>query len=133
MKRVTGLGGMFFRSRDQKTTLDWYRRHLGIDSAEWGGFAFKWLEKDQPEETGYTVWAAFPDETEYFAPSEQRFMMNFRVDDLEALVAALRSEGVQVVGDIEQHENGKFAWVLDPEGQKVELWEPVPSKEDPFL
>ena len=124
---------MFFRSRDPKTTIDWYRRHLGIDSADWGGFAFKWLETDQPEEIGCTVWAAFPEDTDYFAPSDQRFMVNFRVDDLNALLEALRSEGVEIVGDIEQHENGKFAWILDPEGQKVELWEPVPSKDDPYL
>lgn len=124
---------MFFRSRDQENTIDWYRRHLGIDAADWGGFAFKWLETDQPEETGYTVWAAFPDDTKHFAPSDQRFMVNYRVDDLEALVGALRSEGVEIVGEIEQHENGKFAWILDLEGQKIELWEPVPSKDDPYL
>ena len=123
---------MFFRSRDLKTTIDWYRQHLGIDAADWGGFAFQWLEKDQPEETGYTVWAAFPEDTNHF-PSNQQFMMNYRVDDLEALVGALKTEGVEIVGDIEQHENGKFAWILDPEGQKVELWEPVPSKDDPYL
>jgi predicted enzyme related to lactoylglutathione lyase len=123
---------MFFRSRDHKKTLDWYRQHLGIDAADWGGLAFQWLEKDQPEETGYTVWAAFPEDTNHF-PSDQRFMVNYRVDDLEALVGALRTEGVEIVGDIEQHENGKFAWILDPEGQKIELWEPVPSKDDPYL
>lgn len=133
MKRVTGLGGLFFKTRDPKEILDWYRRHLGIESEEWGGFAFRWLEPDQPEETGCTVWAAFPDDTQHFAPSEHSYMVNFRVDDLEGTIAALRSEGVEVVGEIEQHDNGKFAWILDPEGRKVELWEPVPSKDDPYL
>ena len=133
MKRVTGLGGVFFRSRDPKATLDWYRKCLGIDSDEWGGFAFRWLEADDPEETGYTVWGAFPDDTDYFGPGRQPFMLNFRVDDLERLLSALQSEGVEIAGAIQQHENGKFAWILDPEGRRVELWEPVPSKDDPYL
>ena len=133
MKRVTGLGGVFFRSGDAKGTLAWYRRHLGIDTADWGGYAFRWLEREQPDETGYTVWSAFPEDTKYFAPSEHAFMVNFRVADLEGLIAALRSEGVEMVGEIAHEENGKFAWILDPEGRKVELWEPVPSREDPYL
>jgi len=133
MRRVTGLGGMFFRSRNPKATLDWYRRHLGIESAEWGGFAFRWLDKEDPDEVGYTVWSAMPADTTYFAPSEESFMVNFRVADLEKLIAALETEGVRVVGEIEQHENGKFAWILDPEGRKIELWEPVPSKDDPYM
>ena len=133
MKRVTGIGGVFFRSRDPKASLEWYRKHLGIDSAEWGGYAFQWRQKEQAEEIGYTVWSAFPNDTKHFAPSQETFMVNYRVDDLDALVAELTSEGVEVVGDVEQHENGKFAWILDPEGRKVELWEPVPSKDDPYL
>jgi catechol 2,3-dioxygenase-like lactoylglutathione lyase family enzyme len=133
MKRVTGLGGMFFRSRDPKEAMTWYRRHLGIDVADWGGYAFRWLEPDRPEETGYTVWSAFPADTTYFAPSEHSFMVNFRVADLDALVDALRAEGVTVVGDVREEPNGKFAWILDPEGRKIELWEPVPSREDPYL
>jgi len=133
MRRVTGLGGMFFRSKDPKATLDWYRRHLGIESADWGGFAFQWLDKDDSGETGYTVWSAMPADTTYFAPSEESFMVNFRVADLEGLIAALETEGVHIVGEIQQHENGKFAWILDPEGRKIELWEPVPSKDDPYL
>lgn len=131
--RVTGLGGLFFRSRDPAATVDWYRVHLGIDAAEWGGFAFQWREKADPEEVGYTVWAAFPTDTEYFAPSGESFMINFRVADIEALIESLRAEGVEIAGDIEDHPNGKFAWILDPEGRKIELWEPVPSREDPYL
>ena len=133
MKRVTGIGGMFFTCRDPKATLDWYRTHLGIDAAEWGGFAFQWTEKGNPDQTGYTVWSAFPHDTEHFAPSQHPYMVNYRVDDLDALIAALKEEGVQVVGEVQEHPNGKFAWVLDPEGRKVELWEPVPSQEDPYL
>jgi len=132
-KRVTGLGGLFFRSRDPAATIDWYRTHLGIDSDEWGGFAFQWRAKDWPEEVGYTVWSAFPADTDYFSPSGESFMVNFRVADLAGLIEALRGEGVEIAGEVEEHPNGKFAWVLDPEGRKIELWEPVPSAEDPYL
>ena len=133
MKRVTGLGGLFFKSADRDATLAWYREHLGIESDAWGGFAFQWLDKGDPEETGYTVWSAFPADSTHFAPSEAPFMVNFRVADLEGLMAALKAEGVEVVGEIQQHENGKFGWILDPEGRKIELWEPVPSRDDPYL
>jgi catechol 2,3-dioxygenase-like lactoylglutathione lyase family enzyme len=133
MKRVTGLGGVFFKSRDPKATVEWYREHLGIDAAEWGGFAFQWTEEDAPDQTGYTVWSAFPENTEHFGSGGHSFMVNFRVDDLEGLIDALKAEGVEVVGEIEAHPNGKFAWIRDAEGRKVELWEPVPSGEDPYL
>lgn len=133
MKRVTGIGGVFFTSAHPDRTLDWYRTHLGIDAGDYGGFAFQWTEKDRPEQTGYTVWSAFPDSSDYLAPSDQPFMVNFRVADLEALIAALKEEGVEVVGEIEAHPNGKFAWILDLEGRKIELWEPVPSQDDPYL
>jgi catechol 2,3-dioxygenase-like lactoylglutathione lyase family enzyme len=133
MKRVTGLGGMFFKTADRDATLAWYREHLGIESEGWGGFAFQWLDKHDPAETGYTVWSAFPADTRHFAPSDAPFMVNFRVADLEGLFAALKAEGVEVLGEIQQHENGKFGWILDPEGRKVELWEPVPSKDDPYI
>jgi predicted enzyme related to lactoylglutathione lyase len=133
MRRVTGIGGIFFKSDDPGRTLEWYRTHLGIASGDFGGFAFQWSEKDRPNETGYTVWSVFPDTTAYFSPSEQPYMINFRVADLVGLVAALREEGVEIVGEIEQYPNGKFAWILDPEGRKIELWEPVPADEDPYL
>lgn len=133
MKRVTGLGGFFFKSRDSKATVEWYRNHLGIDSDEWGGFAFQWREKENPEEIGYTVWSAFPEDTKHFAPSESSFMMNFRVADLKKLLVDLEAEGVEIVGKMEEHENGKFAWILDMDGRKIELWEPVASKDDPYL
>jgi len=133
MSRVTGIGGVFFKSNDPAQILEWYRTHLGIASEDWGGFAFQWSEIEDPNETGYTIWGAFPDTTNYFSPSEQPFMVNFRVADLASLIGALKEEGVEVVGEIEQHPNGKFAWILDPEGRKIELWEPVSSDDDPYL
>jgi predicted enzyme related to lactoylglutathione lyase len=129
---VTGIGGVFVKSRDPAALLEWYRAHLGIESAEWGGFAFQWQEKERPDETGYTVWGVFPESTDYF-PSDQPYMVNFRVSDLAGLLAALEDAGVEVAGGIETHPNGSFAWILDPEGRKIELWEPVPSGEDPYL
>jgi predicted enzyme related to lactoylglutathione lyase len=133
MKRVTGLGGLFFKSQDPKSSLEWYRNHLGIESDEWGGFAFQWREKDTPDNIGYTVWSLFPEESKHFEPSQKQVMVNFRVDDLAALLPVLKDEGVEIVGEIEDHPNGKFAWILDPDGRKIELWEPVDSKDDPYL
>ena len=132
MKRTTGLGGIFFKADDPAAMRDWYRSHLGIDSDEWG-FSFVWRELDRPEKRGYTVWGPFSKTTDYFAPSEKPFMMNLRVADMDALLEALRDEGVELVGEPVTEENGKFAWVMDPEGNKVELWEPVDSDEDPYL
>lgn len=133
MARVTGIGGIFFKAQDQAKSLEWYRKHLGIESAEWGGCGFTWREATDPDEIGYTVWSPFKGDTDYFDPGRQPFMVNYRVDDLPAMLEALRAEGVEIVGDMIEEENGKFAWILDPDGQKVELWEPVPSAEDPYL
>ena len=124
MQRVTGLGGIFFKSNDPKKIREWYRTHLGIDAAE-DGAVFRWRDIDEPERTGSTVWSAFPTETKYFAPSDKPFMINYRVKDLKALLDELRKEGVTVVGQIEEYDYGKFGWILDPEGNKIELWEPV--------
>lgn len=131
--RVTGIGGVFFKSRDPASIRKWYRDHLGISSEDWGGFSFRWREQDRPDEIGYTVWGVFPDTTDYFAPAQQPYMLNYRVVDLAELVTALREEGVDIAGKIEEYPNGKFAWILDPEGRKIELWEPVPSSDDPYL
>jgi predicted enzyme related to lactoylglutathione lyase len=128
MKRVTGIGGVFYRVKEKEKLLDWYRRHLGIEAETWG-FMFRW----DGEPKGYTVWSLFSDDTEYFAPSERPFMINFRVADLEALLPVLREEGVEVVGGIDVEENGKFAWILDPEGTKLELWEPADPSQDPYV
>lgn len=131
--RVTGIGGVFFKSDDPASIRNWYRTHLGIDSEDWGGFAFQWQEQERPDETGYTVWGVFPDTTDYFAPAQQPYMFNYRVADLAGLMTALRAEGVEIAGEIEEYPNGKFAWILDPEGRKIELWEPIPSSKDPYL
>ena len=132
MKRVTGLGGMFFKSEDPGKLKEWYREHLGIESEPWGT-SFLWRDSEDPEERGYTVWSPFPKTTDYFAPSGQPYMINYRVADMDGLLAALAEEGVEIVGEPVVEENGKFAWILDPEGRKIELWEPVPSAKDPYL
>ena len=124
MKRVTGIGGIFFKSKNPKVLLEWYKVHLGIAVEDWGGAAFRWAGPDNPSGTGTTVWSPFKDDTKYFAPSEASFMVNYRVADLHALLAALRSEGCNVVDKVEESELGKFAWVVDPEGNKLELWQP---------
>lgn len=123
MKRVTGIGGVFFKAKDPKALGDWYRTHLGVNVAEWGGAVFRWAE-DNPNGTGTTAWSLFKSDTSHFAPSTSSFMVNYRVEDLDALVAQLRDEGCNVVGKVEESEYGKFAWVMDPEGNKVELWQP---------
>jgi catechol 2,3-dioxygenase-like lactoylglutathione lyase family enzyme len=131
--RVTGIGGIFFESEDLETVRSWYRDRLGIPTEAWGGSVFHWRSLDDPQERGYTVWSPFPPDSTKFAPSEQPYMLNYRVEHLPELLADLRAAGVEVVGELEEHENGKFAWILDPEGRKIELWEPVPSAEDPYL
>lgn len=132
MTKVTGLGGVFFRCADPEAMKTWYREHLGIESEAWG-FAFVWRERDDPEQQGYTVWSPFSESSDYFAPSTKQFMVNYRVDDLEALLPKLRAAGIEVVGEMQEEANGKFAWVIDPEGNKLELWEPVESSRDPYL
>lgn len=128
MKRVTGIGGVFFKARDPKALAAWYQAHLGVPVEPWGGASFKWASPDNPTGTGTTVWNAFKADTTYFAPSEASFMLNFRVDDLHALLAALRAEGCTVLDKVDESEFGKFGWVMDPEGNKVELWQPPPGQ-----
>jgi len=124
MKRVTGIGGVFFKSKDPKALAEWYRTHLGMQVEEWGGVAFRWANADNPTGTGTTIWNPFKQDTSYFSPSQASFMLNYRVDDLHALLAALRAEGCRVDEKVEQSEYGKFGWVIDPDGNKVELWQP---------
>ncbi len=123
MKRVIGLGGVFFKSQDNKAVREWYQNHLGIESEEWGAI-FPWRRKENPEEESYTAWSPFKADTNYFEPSNHDYMINYQVDDLDSLLNELRKEGVTVVGNVEESEFGKFGWVLDPEGRKIELWEP---------
>jgi predicted enzyme related to lactoylglutathione lyase len=124
VKRVTGLGGVFFQADDPEKLYQWYEKHLGIQREPHGqGAMMHWRENDNPERRGATVWALFEKRTPYFEPSRAPFMLNYRVDDLEALLEALRAEGVT----IDKHEDsdyGRFAWIMDPEGNKIELWEP---------
>jgi predicted enzyme related to lactoylglutathione lyase len=123
MKRVTGLGGAFFKSNDPENLKKWYDLHLGIKSDQYGGM-FRWRDFNQPEQVAYTAWGPFSKDTEYFLPSEKPFMFNYRVENLEKLLQILKDEGVKIVGKIEDYEYGKFGWILDPEGNKIELWEP---------
>jgi|SRR5208337_1469037 len=123
MKRVTGLGGIFFKAKDPKALYEWYRLHLGIESAADGSGAM-WRDAEHPEIPGCNVWAIFPQETKYFDPSSSNFMVNFRVDDLDELLKALREEGVQVDPKVEVYDYGKFGWIMDPAGNRIELWEP---------
>jgi catechol 2,3-dioxygenase-like lactoylglutathione lyase family enzyme len=124
MKRVTGIGGIFFKARDPKRLGEWYRTHLGMDVQEYGGVIFPWASPENPGGVGTTIWSPFPEDTTYFAPSQASFMINFRVADLHALLDALRSEGCQVDDRVEESEYGKFGWVMDPEGNRIELWQP---------
>ena len=124
MKRVTGIGGIFFKAKDAPALQSWYKRHLGIDVQEWGGAAFDWSDSEGKPVAGTTIWSISPQESEQFAPSPASFMINYRVDNIHALVAALRAEGCNVLGDVDESDYGKFAWVIDPEGNKVELWQP---------
>lgn len=123
MKRVTGIGGIFFKSPDPKALGEWYRKHLGLDVEAWGGVSFEPAVAGQPG-AGPTNWCPFKADTGYFAPSTASFMINFRVADLHGLLAALREEGCKVVGEPQDSEFGKFGWVMDPDGNKLELWEP---------
>ncbi len=128
MKRVTGIGGIFFKAKDAVALRAWYQTHLGIDVQVWGGTAFRWAEADGAPASGTTVWSVSDAASDTFAPGTATFMVNYRVADLHALVAQLRSEGCNVMEKVEDSEYGKFGWVIDPEGNKVELWEPPPGQ-----
>ena len=123
MKRVTGMGGIFFKCERPQNMLEWYSKHLGISLAGESGI-FEWKQKNSPGEYGHTVWGPFERATKYFQPSQKDFMINYRVENLDALIEQLRKEGVEVVGEIEKYAYGKFGWIMDPEGNKIELWEP---------
>lgn len=128
MKRVTGIGGIFFQAKDPVAMRAWYARHLGIDVQPWGGAVFDWADAEGNPVTGATAWTISAQHAQEYAPSSSPFMINYRVEDLDALLAALREEGCQVLEVGEPSEFGKFAWLLDPEGNKVELWQPMPGQ-----
>lgn len=124
MKKVTGIGGIFFKCKDPNAMNEWYKTHLGFNSTQYGT-SFEWLESDDPAKKGITQWTPFKESTQYFAPSEKEFMINYRVHNLEALVEELKKENVTVLDDIATYEYGKFVHILDMEGNKIELWEPA--------
>lgn len=129
MKRVTGLGGVFFKCKDPQKMKSWYEKHLGFKTDDYGG-AFEWRQKLSPEKSGYTAWSPMAEDTNYFDPSEKQFMINYRVENLEKLLEVLKKEGVQIVSEIETYDYGKFAHIIDLEGNKIELWEPIDSAFD---
>jgi predicted enzyme related to lactoylglutathione lyase len=120
MKRVTGIGGVFFKSEDPAKLKAWYERHLGIKDG------FTWLDPDDRESkvAAHTAWGVFENNSDYFLPSNRSYMFNYRVAHLESLLKVLRDEGVTLIGEVETYSYGKFAWVMDPDGNKIELWEP---------
>ncbi len=124
MKRVTGIGGVFFRTRDPEAVKAWYVKHLGFKPEEDGGFIFKWRDHDKPDRVGCTVWSPFAEDTSYFGPGRPAYMVNLRVDNMAELLPRLRAEGVKVDETTEESEYGKFAWITDIEGNRIELWEP---------
>lgn len=124
MMRVTGIGGIFFKAKDPVALRDWYKRHLGIDVQEWGGAVFPWADDDGNARSGMTVWSVGADGSEHFPPGASPFIINYRVANLDALLAALREEGCNVLEKSPDVEHGQFGWVIDPEGNKVELWQP---------
>lgn len=124
MKRVTGIGGIFFKAKDPAALGAWYKQHLGIDVQSWGGAAFTWADDEGKPTGGTTIWSVGAADSENYKPSTSSFMINYRVHDLPALLQALRDEGCNVLEKTDDSEYGKFGWVMDPEGNKVELWEP---------
>jgi len=125
MQKVTGIGGVFIKARDPKALAAWYQQHLGIAFGENLYISFRWVNENRPGIPGHTVFSFFKEDTPYFKPSEQPYMINFRVKDLAALLEALRNDGVWVDEKTENYEYGRFGWCMDPEGNKIELWEPV--------
>ena len=123
MKRVTAIGGVFFKCKDPGKMNEWYKTHLGFNTSPYGT-KFEWRQEADPEKKGITLWSPFSDKTKYFEPSPRDFMINYRVDNLEALVEELKKEGVTILDNIEASDFGKFVHILDVEGNKIELWEP---------
>ena len=124
MARITGIGGVFFKSRNDNAALAaWYQKHLGLNLEGFGGAILRWPD-DTADDKGLTVWHVAGRDSKWFSPSDSSFMINYRVDDLGGMLAQLHAAGSAVGGGPESHENGKFAWIMDPDGNKVELWEP---------
>ena len=125
MAKITGIGGVFFKSKsDHKELAAWYNKHLGMPMESWGGTILRWPD-DTAEDGGLTVWTTAVSDTKWFSPSESSFMINYRVDNMDEMIEQLGSGGVEIIQGPESHENGKFAWIMDPDGNKIELWEPM--------
>ena len=124
--RILGIGGIFFKSANQQATREWYGKHLGLED-KGGGVMMPWREKDHPENEHVTVWSVFPGNTKYFDPSQASFMVNYVVDDLDALLERLQKEGVKIDPKRQDADYGRFAWIYDPDGNKIELWQPLPA------
>jgi predicted enzyme related to lactoylglutathione lyase len=131
MKRVTGIGGIFFKSKDPKSTKEWYAKHLGFNTDEWGA-AFITRKVEDPNKNAYLQWSPFSSQTDYFEPSQKEFMINYRVENIETLVTILKDEGVTICDEITSYDYGKFVHIMDEDGNKVELWEPVDEVFDNF-
>jgi predicted enzyme related to lactoylglutathione lyase len=129
MKKVTGIGGVFFKCKNPEKVKDWYSKHLGLNMDQYGS-SFEWRQGDDPTKYGFTQWSPFSDSTSYFDPSVKEFMINYRVHDLENLVIELKKGGVTVLDSIESFDYGKFVHILDNEGNKIELWEPIDAEYD---
>ena len=129
MKRVTGIGGIFFKCENPQSMKKSYDKHLGFNTDEYGT-SFEWRQADNPDKKGFSVWSPFDAKTKYFEPSQKEFMVNYRVENLECLLKELKKEGVQVLDDIETVEYGKFAHIIDPEGNKIQLWEAFDEEYD---
>ncbi|NGP88927.1 VOC family protein [Fodinibius halophilus] len=126
MKRVIGIGGIFFKAENPAELASWYEEHLGVPiDKSFGGYSFKWNNQEQRPVNGYTLWSPFKEDTQYMKPSSKNFMFNFIVDDLERLLQVLESEGIDQVSNMQDTDFGKFAWIMDPENNKIELWEPL--------
>lgn len=132
MKRVTALGGIFFKCQNPEAVREWYQTHLGLQTDDYGT-SFEWRHTSQPDKKGFTVWSTFDDRTAYFQPSEKEFMINFRVENLMELLAVLKQEGIEQIGETVVCEYGKFAHIMDPEGTKIELWEAIDDEYEKIL
>jgi predicted enzyme related to lactoylglutathione lyase len=124
MKKVTGIGGIFFKCKNPKMITEWYQKHLGLDTNPYGA-TFEWYESADSTKKGQTQWTPFAETTRYFEPSTKDFMINYRVANLDELVAQLKKESVTIIDSIETYDYGKFVHILDIEGNKIELWEPM--------
>ena len=130
MAKITGIGGVFFKSAGKGSELSaWYEKNLGLKLESWGGAILNWAD-DKKDDGGMTVWSTADHDTKWFGPSDASFMINYRVDDLDEMIAQLKANGIDLIKGPDTDFNGKFAWIMDPDGNKVELWEPMAPAED---